>query len=359
MVYNKNDIFSTEKIKETSYMNKWLTQLITNRENFFNAICIIVYAVWAILSGYTNQALTVVIFSTIFFALIDWGEKLGSGKFIQKMLNCLLRINKAIIFLILYGIALLPMVVGYAEGEITFTGIEGFIKMIFSNPVQNCLGATIIYSFIKHLSKFDIQEVTDVVVQERKDFFNIILKFAFMASVINATTYKIGSNLNKTNFFNSIHLFIVVFLGIVLLCIFFLRLISKQPINLTVIQMYPSWVLFFGFAFLASCSLPSIIWENAESEVILFSGNTVLALVVIWFMFFIVKRRCTVREDDYPLFPPIAFSIFAIANWIINIIFGNEKSNKIAQLISVGGIYLCVIVLLLFIDNKSKVSDTD
>lgn len=359
MVYNK--IF-TEKTKEKSFMNKWLTQLITNKDIFFNVLCIIGYGVWAILSEYINQAIIVSVLSIIFFALIDLGEKYCSNTFMEKILNRLLRINKTFIFLVLYGLALLPMVVGCMMGEITFTGVGGFIKMIFSNPVQNCLGATIIYSFIKHLSKFDIQEVVDAVVQERKDFFAIILKFAFMASLINAINYKIGSNLDKTNFFNGVHLFIVVFLGIVLLCVFFLRLISKQPINLTVTQMYPSWVLFFGFSFLASCSLLSIILESAESEVILFSGNTVLALVVIWFMFFIIKRRSIVRENVYPFFPPVVFSFFVMLNWISNIIFGNEKSNKIAQLISVGGIYICVIILLLFIDNKSRkaeMSDMD
>lgn len=333
-------------------MNKWLTNLIENKKEFFDYLCVIVGFVCSALTMYRTSNFILSMFSLIILTSFNLCEKACTDNYLERILNFLMKTNKKRIVLVfggLYIIALLPMIVGCLIGEITFMGIEGFIEKFFSNPLQNCLGATIICSIIIHLSKLNMQETIYSVVRERKSFFDVFLKFSFMASYLNAINYKIDKNLYITNWLNSLHLFIVVFLGMVLLSIFFLRLIDETPINLKATQVYPSWVLLFGGAFLTSCGLPSLVWENTKHEVILLIGNTILALFVIWSLFFIVKRKCTVTEKDYPYSSPVLFTFFAIIYGPINILFGGEDSDKIMQLISVSGIYLCVIILLLYI----------
>lgn len=341
-------------------MNRWISNLIEDWEKFFRVLCLIIGVVCAGLELIINNNPLISFFALLVLTLFNLCEEVCTDAYLEKILNFLMGVNKKFVFGGLYIIALLPMVIGYRIGEITFIGIEGFIEKIFSNPLQNCLGSTIICSIINHLSKLDTQETICSVVREKKGFFDIILKFSFMASFINAINYKIDDNLPITNRFNSFHLFIVVFLGIVLLTIFFLRLIDKTPINLTTTQAYPSWVLLFGGAFLTSCGLPPLIWGNTKNEVILLTGNTLLALFVIWFLFIKVNRRCIVREKVYPYFAPALFSISVFIMLIINILYGGQDSNKLMQLISVAVIYVCVTGLLIYINKKfTKLENSD
>ncbi|MCM1183495.1 MAG: hypothetical protein NC337_08985 [Roseburia sp.] len=273
---------------------------------------------------------------------------------LEKMLNALLKIDKRIYYAVFLGIALLPVIAGWLSGEIVFTGFGDFVEKMFSNPVQNCLGALIVCSVISHLSKFNTQETIYSVIQSKKEFFNVIVQFSLMGSLLNAINYEIGGDFSVADFFNRVHLFVIVFCGAIVFCIFALRLVSGPPFQYTAKQVYPSKMLLYACLFLISCGISPLIWGNAKHEVILLCFTTGAALFVVWFLFWIVKKKTVNNAGGYPYTAPGVFSAIVFVNFLFNLFLGESGTNKTMQVISGLAVLLFILVLIIFVHDKEE-----
>ncbi len=166
--------------------------------------------------------------------------------------------------------------------------------------------------------------------------------------------YNISDELRWTNFFSRIHLFFIMFLGVIVAYIFLLRLADERPFKKSIKKVYPTFTLFFAWLFLVSCGLSPIVFGRAKHELMLLIFNTIAALVVIWLIFFLVKRK-TKKENGYPYTAPFVFTILVSLNLFVNIFLGGNGHNKKMQFIS--GFFVLVIIITLCISifiNKSK-----
>ena len=326
-------------------MNKFLTDLINDRERLFKSICIVTVALSSIACGMISSSLVVTVIYTLSTAIFCLCEINYSDAILRKLIELLINVNKKTIFFFFIVIALLPVIIGFFTKEIIFEGMADFIEEMFNNPVPNCFGVLIVYSLIKHISRFSKMETIYSIVTSRKYFYEGVLQFGFIASFLNAINYTISDEFKWTSFFNSVHLFVIVFCGVIVTYIFCLRLISEQPFEVSVKKVYPTSTLFFVFLFLVSCGLSPIIWGNAKHEVMLLVFNSLTALIVIWFLFYLIKNKTLKNANEYPYAAPLLFSVLIVLNLFANLFLGKDGINKKMQFIS--GFFILLIMLVL------------
>lgn len=337
-------------------MNKFLTALINDKAKLFSIICIILTIASSIGCGIISNSIVITIIYATITGILSACEIIYPDAILKKLINLLMNVNKKIILCFFIVIALLPVIIGFFTKEIIFEGMADFVEKMFSNPVPNCLGVLIVYSLIKHISKFSNIETIYLIIKSKNHFCDVVLQFGFIVSFLNAINYNINDEFKWTNFFNSIHLFVIVFCGVILTYIFALRLISKQPFEFDVKKIYPTSTLIWVWLFLVSCGFSPIIWGNAKHEVILLAFITVMALIVIWFIFYLIKDKALKNADEYQYAPPIFLSTLIIINLFINIFLGGDGNNKKMQFISGFFVLLiiCVLIFSIFVNEKDE-----
>lgn len=337
-------------------MNKFLTDLFKDKAKLFKILCIMSFIASSIACSIISKSVVITSGYAVLTGIFSLCEILYPDAILKKLINLLMSVNKKIIFCIFILIALLPVMIGFFKKEIIFYGMSDFVEKMFNNPVPNCLGVLIVYSLIKHISKFSDIETLYSIIKSKKNFCGVVLQLIFIVSFLNAINYTISDEFKWTNLFNSIHLFVIVFCGATVTYVFSLRLISKQPFGFNVNKVYPTATLLYVFLFLLSCGFSPIIWGNAKHEVILIVFNSFAALSVIWFLFYLIKNVTIKDANEYPYFAPILFSGLIVLNLFANLFLGKEGINKKMQFIS--GFFVLVIILILifsiFIDDESK-----
>lgn len=333
-------------------INRIINNIVKDKKTFWDIIFILGCEIFSALCAFTTNNIFLTLLYIIITTVFSICAKIYSDINLEKGLDFLMNINRKAIYYVLIIIAFLPIIIGRITNEIEFKSVFGFIEKMFSNPIPNFFGALIVCSIIKHLSKFNTKETMSSIIKSKKDFFDVIVRFSFMGAFLNALNYKIDEDLVFTNAFNGIHLFIVIFLGIILMSVFALRLIDEEPFPFTASQIYPMWTLLFSSLFIGSCGFSPLFWGDAKHEVVLLTFITLIALLVTWFFVYIIKNKTKKRSGLYPLWKPILFSFIVIANLIINIYWEKINLDKKTQLISGFCILIAVIVLIIYIDKQ-------
>ncbi len=337
-------------------MNKFLTDLINDKNKLFRVICLALSVLSSVVCNIISDSMSITLVYSIFTFTFSVCELVCADTILKKVIHMLMNMDRKLLFCIFIVIALMPTIVGICTKEIVFQGKLDFVKKMAGNPLSNCLGVFIVYSLIKHLSKFNGMETIYLIVSAKKHFFDVVLQFGFIVSFLNAINYNIAEGFSWTNFFNGIHLFVIVFCGVIVIYVFALRLISEQPFEYTVNKIYPTSTLIFTWLFLISCGLSPIVWENAKHEVLLLSLNTFAALCVIWFIFHLIKNKTIKNAKEFPYGAPLVISFLIILNWIVNLFLGGNGDNTKMQFIS-GAIVLLITVFLIFsvfVDEKDE-----
>lgn len=335
-------------------MDKIINNIVKDPKTFWDIIFIIGCEIFSALCAFTTNNIFLTLFFIIVTTVFSVCAKVYSDINLEKGLCFLMRFNRKRIYCILIIIAFLPIIIGMITNEIKFGDVNGFVEKLFNNPIPNFLGALIVCSIIEHLSKFNTKETMCSVITSKKDFFDVIIRFSFMGAFLNAVNYKIDENLFFTNIFNGIHLFVVIFLGIILMSVFALRLIDKEPFYYTANQIYPMWTLFFSGLFIGSCGFSPLYWGNAKHEVVLLTFITVIALFVTWFFVHLIKNRTQKCSGLYPYWKPILFTMLVTSNLFVNIYWEKFNLDKKTQLISGLCILIAVIALTIYIDKQDR-----
>ena len=334
-------------------MNKFLTKLFDDKERLFQVICVFFIGISSIACNFISNSWIITIIYTICTSIFTIFELTDTNGVPKKIINILINVNKKILFGLLIAIALSPTIVGFCRGEIIFEGIADFGKKMSGNPTSNCLGVLIVYSLIRHLSKFSNTETIYKIISSKKHFCDVVFQFGFIAAFLNAINYNINEGFSWTNIFNGIHLFVIVFCGVIVTYVFALRLVSKEPFVYTVNKIFPTSTLICTWLFLVSCGFSPIVWGNAKHEVILLTLNTFAALIIIWVLFYLIKNKTMKNADEYPYGAPLIFSALIILNLFVNLFMGGTGDNTKMQFIS--GIFVLlstlVLVFLVFINE--------
>lgn len=334
-------------------MDKFITILMDDKEKVFRILCLIISALSTMVCDNITDSLWITRSYTVFTMLFCILELFYMDKVLESIINFFWKYEK-VLFCFFVIIALLPVIVGLMQGEIVFESLTDFVEIMLNNPVSNILGVLIVFSLMKYLSKICTVNDMYLMLRSKKHFFDVVLQFGFILSFLNAINYTISDKLKWTNIFNSIHLFCIMFLGVIVAYIFVLRLADKTPFEQSVKRVYPTFTLIFTWLFLVSCGLSPIVFGRVKHELMLLIFNTIAALVVVWLMFFLVKRK-TKKENGYPYTAPSVFTLFILLNLFANIFWGEYGFNKEMQFIS--GFFVLLIVLTLCISifiNKSK-----
>lgn len=262
-------------------------------------------------------------------------------------------------YLFFIGIASLPTIVGILTKEITIFSSKIFLIKIFNNFVPNILGALIVCSLISHVLTFNREETIYAVIQSKRDFFDIIVRFGFLGAYLNAINYVVSDNWKWTNFFNSIHLFIIVFAGILIFTIFALRIVNRQFFCFTAKQVYPKQTLKYVVMFLMSCGFGPIVLKSGKHEPFLLAINTLTASIVVICLFVFIIRRTKKNSKEYPWMIVSFFLFLIIFNSVLNFMkrVGTvDVKKELASGIPILGV---VSILLIWINILQKREDRE
>jgi len=256
--------------------------LLRLSSDIFSAICALITQNIILTILYILGTIIINIFSIIY-------KDVDLKKIIKKIFET--KDYKKYLFFI--GIATLPMIVGILTKEITIFSPKIFLVKIFNNFVPNILGALIVCSLISHVLTFNREETIYAVIQSKREFFDIIIRFGFFGVYLNAINYVVSDNWKWTNLFNSIHLFIIVFAGTLIFTIFALRIVNRQSFCFTAKQVYPKQTLKYVALFLMSCGFGPIVLKSGKHEPFLLAINTLTASIVVicLFVFYYLKNK--------------------------------------------------------------------
>lgn len=144
--------------------------------------------------------------------------------------------HKVFICVLLIIIALSPTLAYGGIKALKSSGISFcFIKYVLIerlyNLVPNILGASIVCSFMFYLSEIGAEKILCNTIKNRKDFFDIIMRFGFNIAFLNAINHAFRNGYQISDSLNALHLTVAVFGGIVILGAYALWIIGKDDSN--------------------------------------------------------------------------------------------------------------------------------
>ena len=344
-------------------INKAISDLWNNKSARYNFAVFILNALFSIFSIFVldNKILSIVyllislliIFFDKFIFKDNYKERFH--KVIEKIFDMNF-IWKCVIFLFLIGVAVSPTILRIITKEVILIGSERPLSVIFNgNLITNIFGVSIVCSLFSNISKYNSSEIADTLLDSKSDIFELYFQFAFSTSILNAFNYEKDYLVSWSSFCNSMHLLIVVFLGMILFCILAVRVIHSK--NYSVPIKYPTWTIFFVISFLFFCGSFSFAVYGANSErqewILLLFNTLSFALTVVFFGIYTKKsnERKDNREEYFPYFQVVLFIALAIVNFVatltcVDFVKWSTDESIWTELIS-GSIILVVTIFLL------------
>ncbi len=220
-----------------SGINEWLGKIIKKcGKDIGFELC---KALCSAACAFITQNIVMTLFYIFFTTLFDILTKIYEDISLENIINKIFKVKNTIKYIIYIVIAVLPTVANFWFKETTYSNIVDFLQKRAYNLVPNLFGALIVCSFIKYLSQFKAEEILCAVINLKKELFDIIMRCGFMISFLNALNHAIRHEQRWTELFNTLHLCVIIFSGIIMLGAFALWLASPSEFDLSKTKIYP------------------------------------------------------------------------------------------------------------------------